>query len=353
MEVVILDRNNLSVKGFYHTSSFHIIPDLLVPQISSFTISALEVNGNYQDIIITRDKNFKFMGVINTIEPKDDRIVIGAYSIKKLLEIDIISDSYTGNMGDFIAKQITDNLINTEDSLQNIDYLSVENQSVAESTIPLDNTKTISLIEIIENIINIVPIVIDYDLVYTNTGLIKGIKFVIKDNINTMTIKEDLSCINDVEIIDGSVDAVNKIIFVPEKDNILFTEKQYFYLLNDGTITQDATNLKRILPVIYEIVWFPDKEAYYTGLESLALEEFAKTTYNHCITFTMNKNAIFDILNLKLGDRINFITKNGKTYISMITKMEFTDTFDSVKISLGFNRKSLTDKLYLTKKEGR
>ena len=353
LEIIILDGRTFKIKDYTFSNDYVLLFDSLVQNASTFNVTKLVLNASSDDIVITRGKQKLYMGVIDNITTNNNIVKITTYQFSKKFDISYLGESQTNiNLGDYIKKIIEDNLVNSDDDLQNINYLEVENKTTITGAVSLTSNSTSNILTVISSILKGYELLINYSVVYNSQGGIKSIKVLIEDVKKELVIKETENFITNVNVVDGRIGAVNKLIYYPNSDNVLYKETLKYYLLQDGSVSTDANAEGRLLPVIPEGEYYQDADIYYdAGATLLAKvkEKFASTTYNHSISFTINNNKAINPNTLNLGDRVYFLDKDKKLYKSIITKLRYTNLGDSVEVDLGLNRTSLTDKLAMKK----
>lgn len=358
VELIILDGRNFNVKDYMFTQDYVILFDSIVQNASTFNISKVNLNAASNDIIVTRGLDKQYIGVIDGITVERNIVKVTAYHFSSKLDMSYLGESKTDvNLGDYIKQVVEENLINSNDELQNISYLQVENKATIVGAVSLKANAAANILTTISSILKGYEIVIDYLLVYDLSGQIRAIKMEIKDVSKEIILKEKETFISKVNIVDGKIGAVNKITFYPNANNILYKDTLNYYLLTDGQISNDAKDVKRVIPVVSEIQYYQDADVYYdeinknpgATLMAKVKEKFAHTAFNHFISLVVNKNNAVNPSGLNLGDRVIFIDKNNKQYRSIVTKLRYTSSGESVEVELGLNRISLTDKLAMKK----
>ena len=95
------------------------------------------------------------------------------------------------------------------------------------------------------------------------------------------------------------------------------TDVQKWYLLSDRTTTQNKDDTNRAEGKIETVYTEKSEDARQT-----ALDTFKSNTYNHYISFDINRNSqLFNVSNLRIGTPLNVRTSNNiilNTYISAI-----------------------------------
>lgn len=352
IEIIILDGQTLRIKDFTFTTDYTICFDSLVQNASNFSTNKRDIDAETNDIIMTRGWDKIYVGIVGKISGSNGIITITTYQFSKKFDTSFIDTSKENvNLGEYIKNIITDNLIASADPFQNIPYLKIENEAEIIGSVALTENSGSNIMNVIADIQKGYELMITYEPDYDTNGTIKGVLMTIMDPpLDVKTIKEKEKFVTDAEVEDGSIGAVNKLIYYPNADNILYKETLYYFLLRDGVITDNPTADGRITPVVSEINYYTDKDVYGNAKETFIQKvktTFAKTTYNHRIKFELNENKVMGIAEFDVGERVDFISKDGKVYRSIITKINYSSKTGKASLELGFNRKSLTDKLAL------
>ena len=115
---------------------------------------------------------------------------------------------------------------------------------------------------------------------------------------------------------------------------------QKWYLLSDRKTTQNKDDKNRAIGDI-EVVYTSKSE----DAKQTALDKFKSNTYNHYISFKINRNSkLFDIDKMNIGAPLNVRTSNNiilDTYISAIKD----DGSNFIEITCGNMRIDFIDKI--------
>ena len=351
IELVILDSRNFNVKDYTFTKSYTIIFDSLVENNTIFMVNKPNLNASSNDIIITRGAPKQYIGIIDKLNTVNNVTTITCVQFSSKFNTTYVGESVTDvNLGEYIKKIITNNLKNSDDNLQNLDYLEIENKAQITGAVSLTSNAASNILDVINTILKGYELVINYGIEYSTSGGFESLKVTIEDVSNEIVINSKEKFIQNVEVVDGRIGAVNKLIYYPNSDNVLYKTTYSYYLLDDGTITTDSNAEGRLIPVVSEIGYYQDKDIYYDAGETLMAKvrtKFAETTYNHYIKFTINENKAIPINSLNLGDRVLFIDEKNQKYNSIVTQLYYNDVTGNVQVQLGLNRITLTDKLLM------
>lgn len=333
--VYFLDKSDLEIKDVIEFENYEYVIDEETNKNTIFEVMK-KINANNDDIVVLqRNENIDYIGIIKDIENEDGEIKrkITLEYISNIFDRNIIleNESLISSTGieDFIAKEIYDNFTNSDDTLLNINWLDVEVKTHTKITKSVDNNNGIyNFHTFVTNCSQNYNIILDFS--YVN----KRIKLTIyKQESETQLIDTTVPDIsNYTEKFETSV--IAKVIVKTD------TDVQKWYLLSDRTTTQDKDNTDRASGEIETVYTSKSEDAKQT-----ALDKFKSNTYNHYISFDINRNSkLFDVSKLKIGTPINVRTNNNvilNTYISAIT--DKGNNF--INITCGNMRINFIDKL--------
>lgn len=345
--MIFLDKMTLAYKdNAYIGPEFEIVIDKVLIQRSTFKLNKINIMAKIGDIVVVQDKLFSYIGILEGIEKTDDKeIKINTFDFREMFNLEIPVFSYKGDLAQYLYNLIHENFINNPDSLQNLKYLTIIKEVFINGELNFENNKIESLAKLFELIAKEYKIRFIFEVSFLR-GRIVGIIFRIVAVNQGVIIKSNFSAILNVEINNSSSQQVNKVIFYPRSDNQNYLQVKKYYLLTNGTITNDVTAEKRYENVKTKSFVYGDND--YESLETKAKSIMIASKLDHSITFLLDtNNKIFKpFYNLKLGDYVSFIHDN-KTYESIITGMKFKNTMRYVLITLGEYRIKLTEKIQL------
>lgn len=333
--VYFLGRTDLEIKDVIEFENYEYIIDEETNKNTIFNI-VKKMNAENGDIVILqRNGNIDYIGIIKDIENENGelkrkvtlRYISNIFDRKIILE----NENLIGELGieDFIEKEIYDNFTNSEDTLLNIKWLDVEVKTHTKITKSVDDDNGIyNFHTFITNCSQNYNIVLDFSYVD------KRIKLTIyKQENETMLIDATIPDIsNYVEKFETNV--IAKVVVKTD------TDVQKWYLLSDRTITQDKEDANRAVGDIETIYTSKTEDARQT-----ALDKFKSNTYNHYISFNINRNSkLFDVEKMKVGTPLSVRTNNNiilDTYISAVKD----DGSNFIEITCGNMRVNFIDKL--------
>lgn len=310
--VYILDKEDLEIKDVLEFENYSYIIDEETNKNTIFEVMK-KINAKNEDIVfLQKDGNIDYIGIIKEIENENGELKrnITLEYISNIFDRKIILKNQelisSKGIEDFIAKEIYDEFTNSDDTLLNIKWLDVEVKTHTKITKSVDNDNGIyNFHTFITNCSQNYNII--FDFAYVN----KRIKLTIyKQEAETELIDTTISDIsNYVEKFETNI--IAKVVVKTD------TDVQKWYLLSDRTTTQNKDDTNRAEGKIETVYTEKSEDARQT-----ALDTFKSNTYNHYISFDINRNSqLFNVSNLKIGTPLNVRTSNNiilNTYISAI-----------------------------------
>ncbi len=347
MELVILDRINFSVKDNIRVANdFEIVLDLVITQRSEFKTDKKELNAKVGDYLYVK-QNGLYFGVIEGISKESNYQIISCFDFKELFKVEVIAKSYEGNLADYVENLIRTTFISSEDDKQNLSYLQISKETSKIGKVTFEDDKVMTIHEILELITKMYGVSIRSKVVFDN-GSFLGLQIRIVQISSGVKIKGDNLYLEDLKINDSSKEQVNKVTFHPRKDNLFFKDVKDYFLLKDGTISEDVNSNLRYEKVISKLQTYSDND--YLDIPDKVKSILTVSKEDHQITFTINKKGTIKALSdLEIGDFIEFIYK-GKIYDSIITGIKYINDTNIATVTLGEYRLNLTEKLQILTK---
>ena len=333
--VYFLDKTDLEIIDVIEFENYEYVIDEETNQKTIFNVMK-EVNVKNKDIVVLqRNGKIDYSGIIEDIENDDGEVkrqislkyISNIFDRKIILENEsIIKES---GIEDFIAKEIYDNFTNSDDNLLNIKWLDVEVKTHTKLNKSVDNENGIyNFHTFVNNCTQNYNIILDFS--YENGKIKLTIYKQEEENKLIDTTIPDVS--NYVEKFETSVTA--KVVVKTD------TDIQKWYLLSDRTTTQNKDDVNRATGDV-EVVYTSKSE----DAKQTALDKFKSNTYNHYISFKINRNSqLFDVEKMKIGTQLSVRTNNNiilDTYISAIKD----DGSNFIEITCGNMRINFIDKI--------
>lgn len=330
----IFDSVDFHIKDIVELSDYEISID---EETNSNTIVNIlkRTNAKADDIVIIKNDEDIFWGVIKEIKNEDGKMLY-KYMLKYITNIFdqkvvLRNEEVIKNTGveDFIAKTITENFINNQDTFINKKYLEIIAKTHTPIQISVDNVE--------DGIYNLLTWMTNctqrYNIIYN---------FSIENKKLVLTIENKET---KKELIDTSAQAISNYTEVFEtsvisKVTVLTKEEGEYnlYLLNDRTTTTDMNNENRAAGKV-ETVYTEKME----DAPQKALDTMKANRYNHNITFKMKKY-------LKVGTPVAIKTANSVILDTYISALKITQS-ELIEYTCGNIRVKFIDKLLKERKE--
>ena len=352
MKLIFLDRTTLKYKdNAYVSDEFEIILDSVVKQKSNFKVNKEEIKAGIGDIAVMKEGNLSYIGIVQSITLNDDKTSkVQLNDFKEIFNIKVPITSFSGDVCELLASIIKKAFVNNSDDKQNLKYLKVTTHSMVEGNLNYDADTLINIEDLIEMITKTYGVVIKYQVNFIR-GRFSNIEIVIEEETHLVKLRHDLKAISDLTIKESDEKVVNKCVFYPKEENEEHKKEVEFYLLTDGTITQEKDDPRRYSYVSLYSAYYSDKD--FDNLITKAQEQMIKSADDHQITFTLDvtNNVFVPLGNIFVGYFIEFYAPK-KTYTTMLTQIKYKNTFNEATLTLGEQRNSLTDKIKMMNKDG-
>lgn len=333
--VYFLNQTDLEIKDVVEFENYEYIIDEETNQKTIFNVMK-KVNAENGDIVVLQRRGkIDYSGIVEDFENADGELKreITIKYISNLFDRKVIlnNENLIKEVGieDFIAKEIYNNFTNSEDELLNYKWLDVEVKTHTKIQKSVDNENGIyNFHTFITNCTQNYNIILDFTY---DQGRIK--LTIYKQDAETQLIDTTIPDIgNYIEKFETSVTA--KVIVKTD------TDVQTWYLLSDRTTTQNKDDLNRAIGKVETVYTSKSEDARQT-----ALDKFKSNTYNHYISFKINRNSkLFDVEKMKIGTPLSVRTNNNiilDTYISAIKD----DGSNFIEVTCGNMRINFIDKI--------
>ena len=333
--VYFLDKTKVEIKDVVEFEDYEYVVDEETNKNTIFNI-VKKVNAENDDVVmLQRNGKIDYLGVVEDISNVDgnlERKVTLKYISNKFDRTIILANEnliIEKGIEDFIAKEIYDNFTNSDDELLNYKWLDVEVKTHTKIQKSVDTENGIyNFHTFVTNCTQNYNIILDFTY---DQGRIK--LSIYKQNAEIQLIDTTIPDIsNYVEKFETSVTA--KVVVKTD------TDVQTWYLLSDRTTTQNKSDVNRAIGKVETVYTEKSEDARQT-----ALNEFKSNTYNHYISFKINRNSkLFDVEKMKIGKPLSVRTNNNiilDTYISAIRD----DGSNFIEITCGNMRINFIDKI--------
>ncbi len=350
MQLIFLNKNDLNYKDYgFVDSDFELVVDLVLPQKSSFMVNKENLNISIGDIAVLKEKNYSYVGLVETTEIADKgKTKVQCKDFKELFNIKVPIKSFTGDVANFLSTTISAHFINNSDVLQNLNYLKIDLRASKQGSLNFDDDNLMKITDLIEIVTKTYGINLHYKVEFIK-GAFSKIVIIIDSTDKGIKLKSDFKAIRDLVINDSDEQIVNKVIYYPKSDNKTYKTTKTYYLLTNGDISENKNDGNRYKNVSLSSFYYSDNE--YANLSTKARSEMIGSSLDHNITFSIHTNngLINPLENLFLGDYIEFYAKQ-KVYDSVVTQIKFKNSFAEAELTLGEFRIKLTEKIKLLSK---
>ncbi len=352
MKLIFLDRGTLTYKdNAYVSNEFEIIIDSVVKQKSNFVANKETINASVGDIVVLKEGELSYIGILQSItQNKDKTSKIQLNDFKEIFNIEVPISSFSGDICLLLANTIKKAFIENSDDKQNLKYLRIKQLSSVEGNLNYNDDTLIKIEDLIEMVSKTYGIILHYKVKFLR-GRFVNIEIIIQEESHLVKLRHDFKAISNLTIKESEDNTVNKCIFYPKADNETHKDERCFYLLKDGTISEDKESENRFNYVNVYSAFYADNE--YENLITKAQEKMINSSQDHQITFELDgTNKIFiPLANIFVGYFIEFYAPK-RTYMTMLTQIKYKNTFSSCTLTLGEQRNSLTDKIKMLSKGG-
>lgn len=329
-------------KSSYQLDNVGYEMDYLSPDSSTLRIPKITADkGDYIRITGTGEHT----GIVTSCKDTGKEYELKTKPLLSLLDIDVHFNRErlkTISLEEWLAEIINDTFKSNADTLQNIPGL-----------VAIATTKTMgAIIDAEENIGNL------YDIItkaLINYGIVIGFEIDINGkrliaDIHTVsaaaqTIEADLPNVIQKEFVKNQAEgAVNKITIYNE-----LNEGEYisYYMLDDGSITNNSAAKGRITPVIFDTVYISremeNEETFVEMAYEKAFNTLISEKYNNLIELTVLANdTIVHPETMEIGQKVKII-RGDKEYETVLTGKNIKNK--EIKLMFGAVRLELTKKL--------
>ena len=313
-QLLVLDRN-LTIKKITSFDKTIPVQDIISPQKTTQETQKLTNVFIGDLIVIKNDNSIEYIGIIQDIETTKTT-KISSYPLISVTDTECIMGNINGSVFNWIKETFEYNIINTltdsSDNSQVDKLLSLPftfKDNTKEKTLQLEVNNG-NFYDVLIDIFKKTGVYLDFNLLFENG---KVINILISVNVADEEIKQylryDNPLIFEEPVIEKSQNqSVNKIIFIPNKDNKTADAKYnyVFYLLDNNTVTNNPNGTesgKRINGVKQVIIEY-NEDDFKNGLQKIAEENLLGNTLDHQITIKLLQNNSF---NVSLYDKISYI----------------------------------------------
>ena len=343
----IVDSFNLTIKDIFNVESYTIETDIDYEGKSTVNIARKPILDEKDFIILKKDGKSFFIGICETIDNVDgeEYHTINVSEKENVFNRKIIINNEnealktSTGVEDFIKACIDDNLINSDDTFMNLEYMHVNclTHTPVEAKVPTENG-IFNLKTYIANVMSNYGVFCEFDFETENGKL--NINFV-KKSQNELKI-DALSTDVDNYVENYEVDVLSKLTMIWKQPDITDDSGQItqvgestilnYYLKNDRTVTTDKDDPNRAKGS-NDIDFIETDKLSEVG--ETVLSAFKSNSYNHSIELNVyDGSQIYSKDELYIGHECQIKTKSHGVKKTIITRVAFSS--DSRYISLKF-----------------
>jgi hypothetical protein len=336
----VYDRQTLDYVDGGVIRDYTIDADYISNNASAVTLIEETIAKKGDIIVGISGINKTFIGIITAVD--NTKLQISFKHPKELFADNVLNPfKYTGTLGykfeltSGLETILTFAFISTNDTKKKLPLL-IEKRGIANGAVWMDDGDTLNISDFIQWAFDNHNVYLDFDIDFISNKLIcKIIKntttgYVIKDNIKLSTPtfdKNELPNYNKAVLYDKDTGAISGT----------------FYLLANNTVTTNANDASRLLPVQTKYISY-DADKGYTP-EEVAASELQGNIYNHCIQFKLSKEQrLVNPFSFKYGDGVKIIYE-GREYDSIFTGMKYSKDDPYITCLFGKTRIDFTDRL--------
>lgn len=335
--IYILDKDTLAIKDIVQTDTYNISQDIRLAGKSSFTIATplKMVTGDY---IIKKRKDIEYQGVISTVETikKNNLYKIYTRELASIFDRQIVLSGVeqieTVGIETFVESTIKTYFTNSSDPFLNIKCITTIVKTNTPMDIEVSNQDNIyNFMEFLGFINETYGVHLEFKMENK-----KWVISIIKKEPTTMDVDATIS---DIVTYNESyqADTISKVVVLSKKTQAIFE----YYLLVDGTITTDSTDVNRAKGTIETITCSRDKEA-----RQKAEDTFRKNSYQHNITITLTKDSkLYSLDDFSIGRLLKIKTESSGIYNTFVAKIDTTSDSKIYTITCGNMKVTLLEKL--------
>lgn len=360
MKIAVFNYLDFSYVGSYEVGDYKVIRDLLVPQNSTFQI--IDPSGiEKQMVVVCPLKNGSvYIGIVTQISFDNDSNMstVTVQDISSILSVEVSLEAFTSaGYGAKIKEWFDAIFVTSSDPLEKLSWFSCVNNSSVEGASPAwSANSTETLLTAISDFMDLSSLGMSFSLNSSHTGVVMTL---FDRSSSEATIKLTEEFVSNISYSGTSESATNKVVMKPQADNYLNKTTLTYYLLNDGTVSTDATSNLRLSPVSSKILFYSDTQYDPSTLQATAASNLLASVYSHEISFRIRTIGISIptiktmISSIYCGMKITLYGVPGEeasAFSTIISKITFSDD-DYIDITCGYSRSSLTDRLKMSKQD--
>lgn len=350
MYVYYLDKLTAKITGYTECSKYSIAENIDFSEKSKVIVPD-RPDISDDGIVVLRDSTKQvFAGICSEVSVGKAPYTLTLLPLERIFDRKIFVGNEalisTTGLEDFVADEIRRNFISSGDPIFDKSYMTIRASthtprsltvsSVVDSENGIYNLKTF-----LGNIKEFYQIMLKFEITNESVGI-----EVYRDSTGELQLDTQYSDISNLEET-YTVDVLAKLNVkwvIPQQDgegNELDPDVEFltFYLLNDRSVTMDASNVNRVEGTIDTICVQTEDE---NELIEQVSNSFISNSYSHCMTFDISKTSqIYPPELFYVGRKVSIKSKRtGETTSSIITKI--TGSSDNAMRSITIGKLPIT-----------
>ncbi|KER91761.1 hypothetical protein [Oenococcus oeni] len=353
LQATILNGNNLQVKGIYPVLDYDLIYDYIDNSNSTFVLNDNGASslGDYIAIRIQNSSNLLYFGVLSSVDlDSDDQVdTLTVADFRNILNGDIIVTAKTGTSFEAHLIKLIKNYFTSTATTNALSYSLNNSTNTSFSVTNSDTIDTYNLVDYIERGLTLHNIVMSISSLKQGTS--NGVPFYypvvnIHQVSDKIQIKNNIAVFTNWQVTDSRLlrGYANELWIVDQASTDMENPSilTKYWLQKDGTIVS-SINSNVVQPTQITISLFDKTATDNSTYAQIADQTLTGNEYSHQIIFSMPiENNFFSVEQLEIG-LLATIVYNQTTYSSVLTAYEMSSSDDTISVTFGNLRNSLSD----------
>ncbi|WP_235043623.1 hypothetical protein, partial [Oenococcus oeni] len=353
LQATILNGNNLQVKGIYPVLDYDLIYDYIDNSNSTFVLNDNGASslGDYIAIRIQNSSNLLYFGVLSSVDlDSDDQVdTLTVADFRNILNGDIIVTAKTGTSFEAHLIKLIKNYFTSTATTNALSYSLNNSTNTSFSVTNSDTIDTYNLVDYIERGLTLHNIVMSISSLKQGTS--NGVPFYypvvnIHQISDKIQIKNNIAVFTNWQVTDSRLlrGYANELWIVDQASTDMENPSilTKYWLQKDGTIVS-SINSNVVQPTQITISLFDKTATDNSTYAQIADQTLTGNEYSHQIIFSMPiENNFFSVEQLEIG-LLATIVYNQTTYSSVLTAYEMSSSDDTISVTFGNLRNSLSD----------
>lgn len=354
LQATILNGGNLQVKGIYPVLDYDLIYDYIDNSNSTFVLNDNGASslGDYIAIRIQDSSSLLYFGVLSQVDlDSDDQAdTLTAADFRNVLNGDTIVTAKTGTSFEAHLIKLIKNYFASTATTNVLSYSLTNSTNTSFSVTNSDTIDTYNLVDYIQRGFTLHNVVMSINSLKQGTSS-TGVPFYYPVvNVHTVSdkiqLKNNIAAFTNWKVTDSRLlrGYANELWVVDQASTDMENPKilTKYWLQADGTIVS-SINSNVIQPTQVTISLCDTTATDNSTYAQIADQTLTGNEYSHQIIFSMPiENNFFSIEQLQIG-LLATIVYNQTTYSSVLTAYEMSSSDDTIMVTFGNLRNSLSD----------